>query len=234
MESHLSGDRHKLLPHESAILDILKSRGKGFTGTDLFEITEYITGEIKDFFHRKTNKGIFKILDSLCQKGYLTRDYEGGYRLRSEQYHTEIAIVGSITAGSLKEAITDTLGYVKFSGTLPHSDQLFALQVLGDSMIGDQIEHQDCVLLRNAPVLNGQIGAVIVDGETTLKRVYREAGMLRLVPSNPSYKPIHILAENMSSCRVLGRLEAVISNLTGQVTWFTSNPAVSELTLYMN
>ena len=198
------------------------------------DLRDAISNDIRDFFGRLTGEGIHKLFEALYKKGHLLKDNEGWYKLRDEQAFTQIAIVGKITAGHLREAVSDPLGYVQFNGSLQLPEQLFAFQVEGDSMIGDHIEDGDCVLLRNTDVLDGQIGAVIVNGETTLKRIYRDSGMLRLVPSNPRYDTIHIFASDMDYCRILGRLEATISYQSGEVTWFAQRNAVTELTLYMN
>lgn len=230
----MKNDHSSLSYHERVLLNLLKENqiDSSFQHTsDLFDI---VYSEIKEFFQKITDETLSKIVDALHRKGYLIKDHQGRIRLRQDDEFTQIAILGKITAGHLQEAISDPLGYVRFFGTVPQPHQVFAFQVSGDSMIGDNIEDGDCVLLRNVELRNGQIGAVIVNGETTLKRIYKENGLLRLVPSNPSYEPIHILPEDISSCRILGRLDAVISNKTGEVTWVNSNTDISELTIYLN
>ena len=230
----MKNDHLRLSHHERILLNLLKKNNSDASfqhSSDLFDV---IYAEIKEFFQKITDDTLSKIVDALHRKGYLIKDHEGRFRLRQDNEFTQIAILGKITAGHLEEAINDPLGYVRFFGTVPQPQQLFAFQVTGDSMIGDNIEDGDCVLLRNVEIHNGQIGAVIVNGETTLKRIYKENGLLRLVPSNPSYEPIHIFPEEISSCRILGRLDAVISNRTGEVTWVKSNSDVSEITIYLN
>ena len=55
----------------------------------------------------------------------------------------------------------------------------------------------DLVLIRQQPeVENGQIAAVNIDGETTLKHVYRQAGGVTLVAENPQFPPINIPANS--------------------------------------
>ena len=225
---------NRLSYHERILLNLLKKHGITSANQNSHDFREFLSGEIREFFHRLTHDGLMKLFHALYRKGHLIKDNHGWYRLRQEEEYTEIAILGKITAGHLTEAVDDPLGIVQFFGTIPQAHQLFAFQVEGDSMIGDEIFDGDCVLLRNVEIMNGQIGAVIVDGETTLKRIYKDHGMLRLVPSNPSYSPIHILPGDVSSCRILGRLDAVISQETGEVHWITANTAVSELTIHLN
>ena len=53
-------------------------------------------------------------------------------------------------------------------------------------------ENNDLVLIRQQnDVENGQIAAVNVDGETTLKHVYHQENGLLLVADNPKYQPIY-------------------------------------------
>ena len=232
--TRMKNDHNRLSYHERVLLNLLKENKIDASFHHSSDIFDVLYGEIKDFFQKITDEALSKIVDALHRKGYLIKDQEGRFRLRQENEYTQIAILGTITAGHLQEAVHDPLGYVRFFGSVPQPHQLFAFQVSGDSMIGDHIEHGDCVLLRNVEIRNGQIGAVVVDGETTLKRIYKENGLLRLVPSNPSYEPIHILPEEISSCRILGRLDAVISNATGEVNWVNANTDVSDLTIYLN
>lgn len=225
---------NRLSEHERTLLHILKEHGIQAAFPHTFDLWDSFSKDIRDFFDRLTQEGLNRILDTLSQKGYLIRDNEGWYKLRGESGVTEVAIVGRITAGHLREAISDPIGTVRFSGTLYQPEQLFAFQVDGDSMAGDHIEHGDCVMLRQVEVHNGQIGAVVVDGETTLKRIYKEAYGLRLEPSNPVYTPIFIPSDRMIDCTILGRLEAIISHRSGDVTWFNTRSSTTELTMYLN
>lgn len=230
----MNTNHNHLSYHERILLNLLKKHGVSGSVSDSSDLRDLLSNEIKEFFHRLTHEGLMKLFHALYRKGHLIKDNHGWYRLRNEEEYTEIAILGKITAGHLTEAIGDPLGFVQFYGTIPQAQQLYAFQVMGDSMIGDDIYDGDCVLLRNVEILNGQIGAVIVNGETTLKRIYKENGMLRLVPSNPSYAPVHLFPGDLSSCRILGRLEAIISQETGEVHWISANTAVSELIIHLN
>ncbi len=71
-----------------------------------------------------------------------------------------------------------------------HAD--FALRCKGDSM-QPTFNEGDIVLIRQQPeVENGQIAAVNIDGETTLKHVYKENNGLMLVADNTKYKPLYV------------------------------------------
>ena len=69
----------------------------------------------------------------------------------------------------------------------------FCLKASGESMINAGIDNGDIVLIKEASMVNnGEIAAVIIDDEATLKRVYYypEKGKLILNPENPSFEPL--------------------------------------------
>ena len=82
----------------------------------------------------------------------------------------------------------------------------FALRVHGDSMVGARIRDGDIVFIRaQDDVDDGQIAAVIVDGEATLKRVYHIKNGLQLLSENPKYPPMVFTLEEYGCIRILGR-----------------------------
>lgn len=93
-------------------------------------------------------------------------------------------------------------------------DDLFALEVQGDSMIDAMINDGDIVIMKPArEALNGEMVAVWMnsDNETTLKYFYRENGRIRLQPANPAYKPIII--DNPKDVEVQGKVVMVIRQM---------------------
>ena len=93
----------------------------------------------------------------------------------------------------------------------------FALIAQGDSMIGDRIHSGDVVFIRRqSSVRDGEIAAIALDDELTLKRVRRIMGpggrvaFTQLLPSNPAYDPIDIGGEEETrSVNILGKAVAV-------------------------
>lgn len=93
------------------------------------------------------------------------------------------------------------------------SDELFALEVQGDSMIDAMVNDGDIVIMKNAQgkeTRNGEMVAVWLDNndETTLKYFYREKNRIRLQPANPTMDPIYI--DDPGQVRVLGKVVMVI------------------------
>src|SRR5687767_6048358 len=90
-------------------------------------------------------------------------------------------------------------------------EDLYALQVKGDSMVDAMINDGDIVIMRpHKDVQNGDLVAVwLADKEeTTLKRIYKEGDRIRLQPANPTMQPIYI--DNVAALQVQGRVVAVI------------------------
>lgn len=88
----------------------------------------------------------------------------------------------------------------------------FALRCKGDSMIGARIHDGDIVYIRQQPTVDdGQIAAVLIDSEATLKRVYHADGALILQSENQQYKPMIYSGVKLSEVRVLGLAVAFTS-----------------------
>ena len=119
-----------------------------------------------------------------------------------------IPILGSINCGEPAYADEDFEGYVDV-GTGIRAD--FALRCKGDSMIGARIYDGDIVFIRKQQdVADGEIAAIILDDEATLKRVYKlPGGRSQLRAENPRYSPIDIGGDNEARrVRILGKAVA--------------------------
>jgi repressor LexA len=93
-------------------------------------------------------------------------------------------------------------------------DDLFALEVQGDSMIDAMIHNGDIVIMKRAQqAQNGEMVAVWLDDkdETTLKYFFREAQRIRLQPANPTMGPIYV--ENPAHLRIMGKVVMVIRQM---------------------
>jgi repressor LexA len=114
----------------------------------------------------------------------------------------KVPLLGAIAAGQPIYA-EETLDAADCDAAM-HCD--FALRVKGDSMIGARIRDGDIVFIRaQEDVDDGQIAAVIVEDEATLKRVYHIKNGLQLLSENPNYPPMVFTLEEYASIRILGR-----------------------------
>ena len=81
----------------------------------------------------------------------------------------------------------------------------FALLCHGDSMINVGIQDGDIVYIRQQPTVeNGQIAAVLIDNEATLKHVYLSGNTLVLQPANINYAPMTFSGEALNDVRIEG------------------------------
>ena len=95
--------------------------------------------------------------------------------------------------------------------TKENIQELFALEVEGDSMIDAMINDGDMVIMKYVQQAdNGEMVAVWLDGndETTLKYFYKEQNKLRLQPANPTMQPIYV--DDPSTMRIMGKVIMVI------------------------
>lgn len=122
-------------------------------------------------------------------------------------------LLGSIACGEPIFADEDFEGYVEAGANI---DADFCLRANGDSMIGARIHDGDIVFIKQQPLVeNGQIAAVLIDDEATLKRFYYDKAnqIIQLMAENPAYPPIIKMQTDLESIRILGRAIAFQSNI---------------------
>lgn len=118
-----------------------------------------------------------------------------------------VPLLGDIACGEPILAEENVEGYVEVDASVRCD---FTLRCRGDSM-EPRLRDGDIVMIRIQPdVLDGQIAAVLIGGEATLKHVYHLPGRagLRLMPENPAHAPIFVTPDNADEARVLGRAVA--------------------------
>lgn len=121
----------------------------------------------------------------------------------------KIPLLGNIACGNPITAEENLDGFVSAPEEISAD---FALRCKGDSMIGARILDGDIVLIRQQPdVEDGEIAAVLIDNEATLKRVHKKAGCLILNPANPAYEPIVITGEELNDVRIIGKAVYFVS-----------------------
>ena len=125
----------------------------------------------------------------------------------------KVPLMGVIACGEPMYCNEERESYVVV-GTDIQAD--FCLKAKGDSMINARIMDGDIVFIRKQPAVeNGDIAAVLIDDEVTLKRVYyyKEENMLRLYPENPAYKPFTYIGEELNQICILGKAIAFQSDV---------------------
>ncbi|MEV7442815.1 transcriptional repressor LexA [Streptomyces sp. NPDC091204] len=180
--------------------------------------------EIGEGVHLRSTSSVSHQLMALERKGYLCRDPHRprAYRVRSDEpaarpdaaaamapEAVQVPLVGRIAAGApilAEELVEDVLPMPRH---LVGEGQLFALTVIGDSMIEAAICDGDIVTVRKADSADhGDIVAAMLDGEATVKRLRRENGRVWLMPHNAAYQPIP-----GDDAVILGKVVAVLRAL---------------------
>ena len=120
-----------------------------------------------------------------------------------------ISLVGTIACG---EPILAEENIEEYISIPKHIKADFALTCKGDSMINARIFDGDIVYIRQQDTVeNGEIAAVLIDNEATLKRVRLFDDHISLEPENPMYKPFVYWNEEMNNVRILGKAVAFTS-----------------------
>lgn len=163
--------------------------------------------EIAKYMNYKAVGSVQDVVRVLQQKGFLTKSPKTKTKIRASRqlklaWQSEkfsIPILGRVPAGPPREAIESAEGSLSVPGGLGSSEDLFALQVHGDSMINAGILSGDYVIVRTATSLSrgiksGDLVVASIDGEATVKRyqINAKTGERLLIAENPKYGPIKL------------------------------------------
>ncbi len=128
-----------------------------------------------------------------------------------------VPVIGRIAAGKPISAIENTEQILRIGqGMLGKvgMEDVFALVVKGDSMIEDGIFDGDYIFVKKQQdARDGEIIAAMVDGEATVKRLYREGNRIRLQPANSTMEPIYVHAHEARETMILGKVVGVYRKL---------------------
>jgi repressor LexA len=180
--------------------------------------------EVADHFGWSSTSTAQQHLAALERKGRLSRTPNSPRSLRVSKplraFRTEqtvaVPLLGRIAAGTPIFALEEAEEVLPLPRTLFRGDNLFALRVKGDSMIQAGIYDGDIAVLRSGQDFSeGDIAAVVVDEEATLKRVFKFKQGIRLHAENPAY-PDRLLssAQIKQSYRLAGVLVGTIRRFT--------------------
>lgn len=195
---------------QKAILQFIVeyTRAHGYPPT-LREIQQH-SGTVKSL------RGVALHLDALQRKGYIERGSQArSIRILHPDYQPDservrlLPLVGDIAAGTpilAQENIEDLIPVP--ADMVRNVENAFLLRVKGDSMTGEHILPRDLVVIKpQETAYNGELVAVLVNDEATIKRIYFEKDRVRLQPANPAYEPIYVRPEE---ARVIGKVIGLI------------------------
>jgi repressor LexA len=155
--------------------------------------------EIGRQFQMSSSASVHAILIALEREGLIKRipNVSRGIQIVEQETaadeSNEIPLLGTVAAGQPIEAILshDTVSVPK---DMQGRGRTFALRVRGDSMIDENIQDGDIIVVASQKTAdNGQVVVALIDGNyATVKKFYREPDFIRLEPANPQFKPIFI------------------------------------------
>lgn len=177
--------------------------------------TSPIYEEIKKRFKLSALSTVHQHVEALISKGYLIKN-ENSRGMEVKKFIEDfisVPLAGTIAAGQPIEAIEEkeTIAIPKIN--LPPGKEIFALKIVGDSMIQENINDGDVVLVKKQPYANNgdRVVALIDNSEATLKKFFIENNQIRLQPANAKYKSLLVKPENLT---IQGIVIDVIKNIT--------------------
>lgn len=123
----------------------------------------------------------------------------------------KVPLLGTIACGEPILAEENIEDYINMPERIKGT---FALRCKGDSMINARIFDGDIVYIKEQPdVENGEIAAVLIENEATLKRVYKYENRIELRPENPTFKVMNFENEELENIRILGKAVGFFSKV---------------------
>ena len=123
----------------------------------------------------------------------------------------KIPVLGKIACGTPILAEQNIDGYILLPNGISAD---YALKCDGDSMIDVGIYDGDVVFIKEQPIVeNGEIAAVLIYGETTLKKVYKDKDKLSLIPANSNYPPLTFVKNEINMVSILGKATAYLHKI---------------------
>lgn len=181
--------------------------------------------EIGEHLGIKSTNGVADHLKALKRKGYLTQQDMKSRTLRPTSSRrggtvralvpagtgVSIPLLGRVAAGEPILAEESAEGAVVVDSFLVGDNRkLFALKVVGDSMIEDGILDGDYIFVRKRATADpGDIVVVLIDEEATVKRYYPEGDKVRLQPANAAMEPIILRKKDFKQTMIIGRVVGV-------------------------
>jgi len=189
-----------LTPKQKKVLELIYSfvENSGFSPS---------LADLKNELNVASNQAVLNFLNALEEKGYIARE-KGEIRsitilplgFKVLNRGPLVPMVGDSAAGPCIESFTETnFKWLEIPPCVPNeivkrSDDVFIIQVHGDSMINIGISDKDLLLInKTKEYKSGDVVVARVDSGTTVKRFIAEGGKRYLKPENPAYEKITII-----------------------------------------
>lgn len=157
--------------------------------------------EIKKHFKLKSVGTVHEHIETLRTKGFLEKidNQARAINIFESEPMVQINIMGNIAAGEPIEALEEKQTIAIPRIKLPMAGEFYGLRVVGESLVGENINNGDIVIVKSQPSADSgdKVVALINNCEVTLKKIYKEKGRIRLQPANPKVEPIYVKPEDL-------------------------------------
>ena len=185
--------------------------------------------EMRDALGLASKSGVHRLVSGLEERGYIKRlanraraieilkpvtAAAGGVVTRAVETASNLVslpLLGRIAAGTPIEALSDPTNHLEIPASMVGSGEHFALEIVGDSMVGAGILDGDTVVIQRAETArHGEIVVALINQqEATLKTLLKEPGRVGLEAANPRYETRYF---STGEVEVQGKLAGLIRN----------------------
>jgi len=183
--------------------------------------------EMRDALGLASKSGVHRLVSGLEERGYIRRlanraraieilkpSYNDSIAARAAEAATNLVtlpLLGRIAAGTPIEALSDPTNQLEIPASMIGNGEHFALEIVGDSMVGVGILDGDTVVIQRAETAgHGEIVVALIDQqEATLKTLLKEPGRIGLEAANPNYETRYFSTDQVA---VQGKLAGLIRN----------------------
>ena len=185
--------------------------------------------EMRDALGLASKSGVHRLVSGLEERGYIRRlanraraieilkpvtAVAGGVITRAVETTSNLVslpLLGRIAAGTPIEALSDPTNHLEIPASMVGSGEHFALEIVGDSMVGAGILDGDTVVIQRAETArHGEIVVALINQqEATLKTLLKEPGRVGLEAANPRYETRYF---STGEVEVQGKLAGLIRN----------------------
>ena len=185
--------------------------------------------EMRDALGLASKSGVHRLVSGLEERGYIRRlanraraieilkpvtAAAGGAVTRAVETASNLVnlpLLGRIAAGTPIEALSDPTSHLEIPASIVGSGEHFALEIIGDSMVGAGILDGDTVVIQRAETArHGEIVVALINQqEATLKTLLKEPGRVGLEAANPRYETRYF---STGEVEVQGKLAGLIRN----------------------
>ena len=185
--------------------------------------------EMRNALGLASKSGVHRLVSGLEERGYIRRlanraraieilkpvtAAAGGVVTRAVETASNLVslpLLGRIAAGTPIEALSDPTNHLEIPASMVGSGEHFALEIVGDSMVGAGILDGDTVVIQRAETArHGEIVVALINQqEATLKTLLKEPGRVGLEAANPRYETRYF---STGEVEVQGKLAGLIRN----------------------